>query len=159
MVGRSTKKEKRFACESCDSEFTEKHNLKRHSNNKHFQAEEPAAKKMVILAKPFSCTHCHTSFAKSENLRTHVLDCVLENHVCKFCDNRFTIKQDFTRHIETKHVVRISFVRKEKPIEKNSVSKNVLNQDFVQRVNSGHEGSSSPSEIDTGSNKNLIFKM
>ena len=50
-------------------------------------------------------------------------------------------------------------MRKEKPIEKNSVSKNVLNQDFVQRVNSGHEGSSSPSEIDTGSNKNLIFKM
>ena len=154
MIGQSTKKEKRFPCEFCDSKFTEKNNLKRHSK-KHFQAEEPASKKMAILAEPFSCSHCHANFAKTEILRTHVLDCVSKNHVCKFCENRFSSKQDLTKHIETEHVVRIPIMRKEKPIEKNSVSKNVLSQDFVQRVNSGHEGSSSSSEIDTGSNRNL----
>ena len=55
MVGRSTKKEKRFPCEFCDSKFTEKQNLKRHSKKHH--AEESASKNMVILAISFGFKH------------------------------------------------------------------------------------------------------
>uniref|UniRef100_A0A3Q3D592 GDNF inducible zinc finger protein 1 n=1 Tax=Hippocampus comes TaxID=109280 RepID=A0A3Q3D592_HIPCM len=106
--------EKPFACDECDSRFTQKSMLayhkRSHTGEKPFMCEacgKSFASKEYLRyhsnihtgSKPFKCEHCGRGFAQRNSLRQHLTVHTGERpYACTYCDKHFTQLNALQRH-------------------------------------------------------------
>ena len=77
-----------FKCDNCDASFKRKVDLKRHENSLHF-------------GQKHNCRLCGLNYTTFENLIQHVshVHDKLEKFECEICQNTFSKKSSYERHI------------------------------------------------------------
>ena len=97
---------KKFECDKCDSKFTQRNNLLRHRNEKHFAQKVDWRLVQINEDLEFKCDLCAKVFQRKSNLNAHKENIhkvskdgkVVLQIKCAFCAKEYSKKSNAVRH-------------------------------------------------------------